>query len=150
MEPVKVVGNMTKAKRLLFMIAGKNLSFTNVADWEQGTMTGTTGLPTASTTRLRMKNRLRPIALGTATATVSVAAGYLANFWEWDTAGNFLKWTNVFAQSQTITLQATTAFVTTVVKRVDDAELLPAEIALAQPQIEVGSTATAFEPYVGD
>jgi hypothetical protein len=116
----------------------KNLVPTDVNTWEQGSIGTTATSTTADTTRLRTKDIITLV--NGKNYVVSCATGYeiLAN----KGADGNTSWGNP------ISFTAMGATGRVVVRKVDLTTILPSEITNAQPQLEEGSTPTAYSPYL--
>lgn len=140
-----------KPSRLLAMrtkAGGKNLCPTDANAWEIGTYSAIPGNPLvlsdSNTTRIR---RINISIKGNTTYTLKVRNGYQFYLAEMDIYGivkNYLYWSS----QSTFTTNSQTAIVAVAIKLDDTTEITPDAVLSAQPQLELGSTATDFEPYI--
>ena len=137
MEIVSGGGNVTPAKRLIMMGVRLNHAPTHPSDWEQGTLAGQHGGPVDSTTRLRTKNFI-PVKTS-ATYIFDVSSGYEVLRYEYDTnytmtvSGGF-NWKDKLV----FTTHADTRFCKLLIKKSNDAEIVPDDVLTAKPKLVEG------------
>ena len=125
---------------------GKNLfDPTNVV---QGSINGNDGVPFGSTTRIRSDNF---ISLKQGTYTISANNGLNVTCYVYGTDGSYIKsesYVDWSASNQrTITLVGDRK-VLLIFRKADNSAIVPSD--LTTPMLELGSTATAYEPYQGE
>jgi len=127
--------------------ANKNMCPTNAEDWEQGSIgssIGTTYSEASSTTRLRLISDFIT-AQASKQVTYSVASGYECAMVQFSIDSATLSSAS-WAQTQTITTLSNCAKVGVYLRKTAGTDILPSEIPMIMPQLELGSTSTTFEP----
>lgn len=140
--------------------SGKNLIPTQVNLWEQGAITSATGEDSSSTTRLRTKEYY-PISNDTDYRVSIQDSNYcFLNIILYDNNKEYVgQYYSISPQingtrNKLINIPSGTmpnvAYYRAVVRNTDNnATIIANEIEIAKPQIELGSTATDYEPYTG-
>jgi len=121
---------------------GKNLCPTQEVAWEQGSLSSI-GLPVASTVRIRTIDYIR-INPGSTYARSYSGAPYIASIRSY---GSDLSFKRNISTSATFTMATDEQYVKIVFLLDDIMTVIPADILTILPQLELGSTATAYEPY---
>ena len=127
----------------------KNLISTNLTDWEQGTISPTTGENATVTTRLRNKKFAR--VGGLRTVKISVAAGYGSiSYFEYDVNKSFLRYTSSAMGHTGITTLSNTKYIRTIISKGDGTDTITVndDLLLAKPQLEYNTVATTWEPNI--
>jgi len=126
---------------------GKNYVSNIPADWEQGTIDGTTGLPstTISSARIRMKNFM---AIPSETICASYNSDYQLAVRVYDASYNFIAGVTAFFPAGTHRFPGA-KYMKLVMARLSDytIPITMDEVIQAQCQIEMGATVTPYVPY---
>lgn len=132
-------------------IPKKNLLFTTVNKWEQGTVNGSTGQPYApsnDSTRIRMVGGLRPISPNT-TYTIRVSEGYEINLVHYNSNSIVINGITYGGGVRTFTTPNNACYMVVILRKVDStSNITPNEVIYAYPQLERGSIVTPFEQYI--
>lgn len=134
-------------------VQGKNLFNNLINKWEQGNIAGSVGsapVKIDSTTVIRNNNYyLCPVNASTTYTLSSTTFGaYRIGFRELNSSGILTYMQSTVNTNLTFTTQATTAYIAFVIVSVTSGAITPSEAANISAQLELGSTATAYTPFV--
>lgn len=106
----------------------------------------------ASTTRMRSKN-LIPVVVGQSFTVSFNSADYYVAFMGFDSNGLYLgrgsSWREFQTASPTSASWANVAYIAIVLKKADNSTMTLEDWDNAQIQVDIGNTATDYEPYIG-
>ncbi|RCX13272.1 hypothetical protein DFR58_11890 [Anaerobacterium chartisolvens] len=124
---------------------GKNIISTSEEFWEQGTISINTGINAASEIRLRTKTYL-PINAGSV-YTLSTSGWDIRSVIYYDAGYNYVSNAGELISPSTITVPIDVKFCRVIIRKYNDPIVYPVDITSARLQIELGTTATNYEPY---
>lgn len=132
---------------------GKNLIPTDVNDWEQGTILGSNGTNSDSTTRIRTINYY-PITSGDKYLSIIGTDYCWLNLIYYDSEKNFITTQASIlsisgSKNAQITVPNNTAYFRATIRKTNDGTITASEITTVKPMIETGTAGTTWEEFTG-
>lgn len=153
--PYENICPITGHTELNLVHTGKNYIDLSLANLENGTINGNTGALESATNRVRNKDYyVFPFdKIYNSSYIITIPSGYSLAMRFYDSTGTYIAMTGEstgwITELPSAVYGKDASYVKFVFRKTDNTDITPSTISSLQYQLELGSTATAYEPYTG-